>query len=89
MYSESMQIHSIGCFQGETLALDDLHDDDDEPVAATLINSVMTVSQPLPGSLIIPDPYETYLKTLLAGASSIELANPWSRNTFAVGSWVV
>jgi hypothetical protein len=49
------------------MALDDLNDDDDEPVAATFINSVMTVSQPPPGSLIIPDPYETYLKTLPAG----------------------
>ena len=48
------------------MALDDLNDDDDEPVAATFINSVMTVSQPPPGSLIIPDPYETYLKTLPA-----------------------
>ena len=41
--------------------------DDNEPVAATFINSVMTVSQPPPGSLIIPDLYETYLKTLPAG----------------------
>ena len=49
------------------MALDDLNDDDNEPVAATFINSVMTVSQPRPGSLIIPDPYETYLKTLPAG----------------------
>ena len=48
------------------MALDDLNDDDDEPVAATFINLVMTVSQPPPGSLIIPDPYETYLKTLPA-----------------------
>ena len=49
------------------MALDDLNDDDDEPVAATFINSVMTVSQPPPGSLIIPDPYKTYLKMLPAG----------------------
>ena len=49
------------------MALDDINDDDDEPVAATFINSVMTVSQPPPGLLIIPDPYETYLKTLPAG----------------------
>ena len=50
------------------MALDNLNDDNNEPVAATFINSVMTVSQPPPGSLIIPDPYETYLKMLLAGA---------------------
>ena len=49
------------------MALDDLNDDDNKPVAATFINLVMTISQPLPGSLIIPDPYKTYLKTLLAG----------------------
>ena len=48
------------------MALDDLNNDNDEPVASTFINSVMTVSQPPPGSLIIPDPYETYLKTLPA-----------------------
>ena len=49
------------------MALNDINDDDDEPVAATFINSVMTVSQPPPGLLIIPDPYETYLKKLPAG----------------------
>jgi hypothetical protein len=47
------------------MALDDINDDQsDQPITSTF---VMMASSPPPGSLIIPDPYETYLKTLPPG----------------------
>jgi hypothetical protein len=50
------------------MALDDINDDeDDKPIASTFISSVMSASALPPGALVIPDPYETYLKTLPAG----------------------
>jgi hypothetical protein len=49
-------------------ALDDINDDTGDPVVtSTFVNSIMQCSTPPPNSLVIPDPYETYLKTLPNG----------------------
>ena len=50
------------------MALDDINsDEEDEPIASTFTNSVMSSSTLPPGALVIPDPYEMYLKSLPAG----------------------
>lgn len=51
-------------------ALDDIEPGDIQYQlpTATFINSIRQTKSPPPGSLIIPDPYETYLKTLPVGA---------------------
>ena len=55
-------------------AFDDLNDDNDNdkgPTASTFVNSIFVLSAssaPPGGSLVIPDPYKTYLKTLPPGA---------------------
>ena len=49
----------------------DLNDNDKGPTTSTFINSIFVSSAsstPPAGSLVIPDPYETYLKTLPPGA---------------------
>ena len=56
-------------------AFDDLNDNDNDndegPTTSTFVNSIFVSSAssaPPAGSLVIPDPYETYLKTLPPGA---------------------
>jgi hypothetical protein len=50
-------------------AIDDINDDEASDVpTATFLNTVgSSSSQPPPGALVIPDPYETYLKSLPEG----------------------
>jgi hypothetical protein len=42
-------------------AIDDITDNDSTALMATFVNSVCDTFTPPPGSLVIPDPYETYL----------------------------
>jgi hypothetical protein len=50
-------------------ALDDLEaDEPDDAPTSMFINSLHQTATPPPGSLIVPDPYETYLKLLPDGA---------------------
>jgi len=49
-------------------AIDDIADDDSTAPTATFVNSVYDTSTLPPGSLVVPDPYETYLRSLPEGA---------------------
>jgi len=68
--ANTKEIHSYVDDDELATALDDIEPGDPEhrlPIA-TFINSIYQTRTPPPGSLIVPDPYETYLRTLPAGA---------------------
>jgi hypothetical protein len=64
------EIHTYADDQNLAAALDDIEPGEAQYrlPTATFINSIHQTRTPPPGSLIIPDPYETYLKTLPIGA---------------------
>jgi hypothetical protein len=66
----SKEIHTLAKDDNLAAALDDIEPGDIQYQlpTATFINSIRQTKSPPPGSLIIPDPYETYLKTLPIGA---------------------
>jgi len=63
------EIHTLANNDLLPFALDDLKSESTTTVATTLtfVPSVYHQKAPPPGSLIIPDPYETYLKSLPNG----------------------
>jgi hypothetical protein len=64
------EIHTLAEDDNLAAALDDIEPGDPQYrlPTATFINSIHQTKFPPPGSLIIPDPYEMYLKTLPIGA---------------------
>jgi len=64
------EIHTYADDQNLAAALDDIEPGEAQYrlPTATFINSIHQTRTPPPGSIIIPDPYETYLKTLPIGA---------------------
>jgi hypothetical protein len=68
--SNTKEIHSYVDDEELATALDDIEPGDPEHrlPTATFINSIYQTRTPPAGSLIVPDPYETYLRTLPAGA---------------------
>src|SRR6202790_3869735 len=63
------EIHTLANDDSLPFALDDLESESITTVAtaSTFVQSVYHQKTPPPGSLIIPDPYETYLKSLPNG----------------------
>ena len=63
------EIHTLANDDSLPFALDDLESESISTVAtaSTFVQSVYHQKTPPPGSLIIPDPYETYLKSLPNG----------------------